>query len=126
MSRFLLVCLGGACGTGARYLLGEWMQARFGAEFPWGTLAINATGSFLLSVVMRLAVATEMDETLRLMLAVGVLGGFTTYSSFNYETLKLAHDGAWLAAAANVLATVMVCLAAGIGGLATARALVGR
>ena len=125
MARFLLVCLGGAAGTGLRYLFGGWVQTAFGPAFPWGTLAINAAGSFAISLVMHVGLRTEMNDTLRLALTVGVLGGFTTYSTFNYETLKLVQDGAWLLAGANVLATVVLCLAAGLVGAAAGRALVG-
>ena len=125
MARLLWICLGGACGTGARYLVSIGV-ARFEPGFPWATLAINALGSFLIGFVLVLAAARDMDETLKLALTVGVLGGFTTYSTFNYETIRLAHDGRWTAAVLNVAATLGVCLAAGLAGIAAARALVGK
>jgi fluoride exporter len=96
MKRFLLVCLGGAAGTGARYLVGGWVAQALGPAFPWGTLAINASGSFLISAIMHLGlVAGVVAPELRVFLTVGVMGGFTTYSSFNYETLSYLERGAW-------------------------------
>jgi len=122
MSKLVLVCLGGAIGSGARYLVGTWIAAKWGTGFPWGTLAINVTGSFLISVVMFLGLEVGMiGPELRLLLAVGVLGGFTTYSSFNYETLSLAQRGHWGLAATYVGATVLLAWTAGVVGIAAAR-----
>jgi CrcB protein len=127
MSKLVLVCLGGAIGSGARYLVGTWIAAKWGTGFPWGTLAINVTGSFLISVVMFLGLEVGMiGPELRLLLAVGVLGGFTTYSTFNYETTNYLREGAWLFAAVNATATVAGCLIAGFAGLAVERFIVGR
>jgi len=124
MARFFLICLGGAVGTGARYLFSSAMTRAFG-NFPFGTMGVNVIGSFLASVVMVLALEkTAVPPDLRLILVTGVLGGFTTYSSFNYETLHLAQSGAVGLAAVNVLATLVVCWLAGIGGIALARAFV--
>ena len=84
MSRFLLICLGGAFGTGARYLLAVWCATKFGASFPLGTLVVNLMGSFLLGFLMEIGTTTEiLSPALRLTLAIGVMGGFTTYSTFN-------------------------------------------
>ena len=126
MSRFLWICLGGAAGTGARYLLSAWVLAALGSGFPWGTLAVNVAGSFLLSGIMHVALTTNLiAPTVRLAVASGVLGGFTTYSSFNYETLACLRDGAWRLGLANIAATLFLCLAAGVAGLAAARWIVG-
>jgi CrcB protein len=126
VGRFLLVCLGGALGSGARYLVATWALAAFGPDFPRGTLAVNVLGSFLLAVVMTLAVTTEsVSPELRLLLGAGVMGGFTTYSSFNWETIALAQQGSWALAAANVALTLVACLAAGLAGLALVHWLVG-
>lgn len=126
MGRFLWICVGGAFGTGARYLLSGWALIALGSAFPWGTLAVNVLGSFLISAIMHLALTTDwIAPTVRIALSTGVLGGFTTYSSFNYETLGYLRDGAWGLALANVFATLLLCLAAGIAGLALARGLVG-
>jgi len=126
MNRLLIVCAGGAFGSGARYLVGSWVAAAMGPAFPYGTLLINALGSFLISIVMYLGLAVgAIGPDLRLFLAVGIMGGFTTYSSFNYETLALLQRGAWPLALAYVAATVLGCLAAGVLGLAVARAMAG-
>ena len=88
--RFLLICLGGAFGTGARYgvqiLAVRWM----GSSFPYGTLAVNVLGSILIGLVNEVAFTTSLiPPTVRVMLTIGVMGGFTTYSSFAFETLEL-------------------------------------
>jgi CrcB protein len=120
--RFLLVCLGGAAGTGARYLVGGWAAATFGPAFPYGTLGINALGSFLISVIMHLGlVAGAISPDLRLVLATGVMGGFTTYSSFNYEMLSYFERSAFLLGLAYLAATVGGCLLSGYLGLVLAR-----
>ncbi|WP_243029249.1 fluoride efflux transporter CrcB [Thermus albus] len=98
MERYLLVALGGALGSLLRYGLGAWVQALTGPSFPYSTLLINALGSFLIGVVIRLSLEGALSGEARLFLAVGVLGGFTTFSTFSYETLALLQDGeAWRA-----------------------------
>ena len=84
----LLVATGGAIGAAARYLAGLWLVARLGAGFPWGTFFVNVTGSFLVLVQ-----AGTFPVGARLFLAVGVLGGYITFSSFSYETLQLVAGG---------------------------------
>ncbi len=125
MDRWFWIGLGGAAGTLARYGLSTWCQQRFGAGFPYGTLAVNVIGSFLLGVIMQVAATTELlSPTLRLGLGAGVMGGFTTYSSFNHETLKLFEDRAWMTGVVNVVVTVVGCLLAGVLGMAFARRLI--
>jgi len=124
--RFLLVCLGGAVGTGARYLVGGLVERATGSTFPWGTLGVNLLGSFLLGLVMHVALTTDMlSPTLRFTLTTGVLGGFTTYSTFNYETVESLKAGAWGHAGLYVALTVVTCVVAGFLGLAAGRALAG-
>jgi fluoride exporter len=126
LARWLGICLGGAVGTGARYLLSGWLLRWLGPGFPYGTLAVNALGSFLMGALMHIALSTEsISPTLRLTLTTGVLGGFTTYSTFNYETLQLLQEGAWLLGLANLGITIGACLGAGVLGLLVARLLVG-
>ncbi|HEX7253329.1 MAG TPA: fluoride efflux transporter CrcB [Thermoanaerobaculia bacterium] len=126
MSRFFWICLGGAVGTGARYILAGWAIALLGTAFPFGTLLINVLGSFGISLVMHLALSAKLiAPTLRLTLTTGLLGGFTTYSTFNYETLAYLREGNWAVAITSVAATVLLCLAAGLAGVAVGRALVG-
>jgi len=82
-------------------------------------------GSFLISLIMHVGIQTSLiSPTARIFLTTGVMGGLTTYSTFNYETLQLAGEGEWQLAVANIAATVMVCLVAGILGLAAGRAVV--
>jgi fluoride exporter len=124
VTRFLLVCLGGAAGTGARYLVGVGAGRWLGSGFPWGTLIVNLAGSFLIGAVMELGVRFgAIPPELRIVLTTGVMGGFTTYSSFNYELLGHFQRGAWAQGSLYFAATVAGCLLAGILGLAAARLL---
>jgi fluoride exporter len=125
VTRFALICLGGAFGTGARYLLGGAVTRWAGPEFPYGTLLINVLGSFLIGVVQQVGLSTLLiPETLRLVLAVGVMGGFTTYSSFSYETIRLLEAGSWMAATLYVVLTTALCLACCVAGLSLGRIMI--
>lgn len=127
MYRFLLICLGGALGTGARYLIALEAPRLLGTAFPYGTLTVNVVGSFLLGAVMHVGLTTNLiSPELRLMLTTGVMGGFTTYSTFNYETMEYLRQGDLPLAAVHVAATLFLCLLAGALGLALAGWLVGR
>jgi fluoride exporter len=126
MERFLLICLGGAVGTGARYLVSGAVLRWLGSGFPYGTLAVNLLGSFLLGLLMQLGLSTEsLSPTVRIMLTTGVMGGFTTYSTFSYETVKLLQENAYALAFANVGLTVATCLAACFLGIVAAKTIVG-
>lgn len=109
------VAIGAAVGGVARYGLSGLIARSFGETFPWGTLVVNVAGSFLIGLV---AVVTGPDgrllvgTTARQFMMVGVLGGFTTFSSFSLQTLTLIQDGEWLYAAGNVFSSVLFCLAA--------------
>ena len=127
MVRLLLICLGGAVGTAARYGLSTWCREALGAGFPYGTLTVNVIGSFLLGMIMYLGLNTALiSADTRLVLGTGVMGGFTTYSSFNYETVQLVGDRAYALGALYVLATLSGCFVAGSLGIATARWAVSR
>ena len=89
----LLVAAGGAIGAAARYLAGLWIVARLGAGFPWGTFFVNVTGSFVIGIVLVLVEGGTLPAGARLFFAVGILGGYTTFSSFSYETLQLLAGG---------------------------------
>jgi CrcB protein len=124
MARFLLVCAAGAFGTGARYLFGGWAQRVLGTGFPYGTLIINAVGSFFIVIIMHLGINRGViSPDLRVVLTTGMMGGFTTYSTFNYETIRLLQDGAIGLGALNIAATVVVCLLAGGLGVLVCRAI---
>jgi CrcB protein len=126
VTRTLIIGLGGGIGTIARYLLGGWMQRLFGSAFPYGTIAINAVGSFLIMVVMHAGVSKgEISADARLFLTTGILGGFTTYSTFNHETIRFFMDRSPILASVNLSATVVSCLVAGALGVVTARWLFG-
>jgi CrcB protein len=109
------VALGGALGSVARYGCTGLAARVLGPSFPWGTLIVNAAGSLIIGFL-----ATLMAPDGRLLatpdarawLLIGVLGGFTTFSSFSLDTLYLARDGEWLWASTNVVASVVLCLAA--------------
>ena len=122
MSKFFFICLGGAIGTGARYLISGWALQLFGTSFPYGTLTVNLLGAFLIGLIMHLGLNTELlSPSLRIVLTTGVLGGFTTYSSFNYETVQYLQEGGWQRGVTNISVMLVGCLAAGLIGLALAR-----
>jgi fluoride exporter len=124
--RFLLICLGGAVGTAARYGVGGLVDRWWGPEFPYGTFIVNVTGSFLIGLIQQVGLSTlAIPETARLVLTIGVMGGFTTYSSFSYETIRLIEEGSWLQAGVNVVLTTGVCLGVCTLGLVLGRVLVG-
>jgi len=117
--RFLLVCSGGALGSGARYLVSAGMVRAFGDSFPLGTLAVNLLGSFLLGILMAASLeADAVSQDVRLFLGAGIMGGFTTYSSFNYELLSLAGGGQVGLALLYGALTLVGCLLAGAAGMA--------
>jgi CrcB protein len=125
MERLAWVCLGSALGGGARYVLALAALRWLGPSFPYGTLAVNLVGSYAVGLLMHVALETSLvPPVVRIFLATGVLGGLTTYSTFNYETLTLVAEGEWQLAALNLLATVLGCLLAGVLGIVSGRALV--
>jgi CrcB protein len=114
MSTYLLIALGGALGSVARFASTEWVQSHWPSGFPWGTLLVNVLGSLIIGA---LAGLTETDRhqlplLTRQFLMIGVLGGYTTFSSFSLQTLMLLRSGAALTAGLNVLASVVLCLLA--------------
>ena len=122
---FLLVCVAGGIGTGARHLISIWSQ-RYGAALPFGTVIVNLVGCFAIAGLMHAAQTLGWSPTTRATVTVGLLGGFTTYSSFNYETMRLFEEGAVGTATANVALTLLGGFAAGWLGLLAARELLGR
>lgn len=118
MTRLLWISLGGALGTAARYLVGTGAAKLFGAGYPVGTMVVNLLGSFLLGFLLAVAPrSASLSPTLRLALSVGFLGGFTTYSSFNQETLQMFHNGTGGQALIYLSATLLGCLIAGWLGM---------
>jgi CrcB protein len=114
---------GSALGGMGRYLLGGLIQRQAGPGFPVGTLVINLTGSFLIGVVMRIGLESDwISPEMRIALTTGVLGGYTTFSSFSYETAALIRDGEYLRAGSYVALSAVLGVAAAIGGHAAAGA----
>jgi CrcB protein len=126
MEQFLWICLGGAAGTGARYLVAVWAAQRFGTTFPYGTLIVNLTGCFAIAAVMHAAATVAWPPALRAAITIGFIGGLTTYSSFNYETTRLLEEGAFGTAVLNAGVTILGAFAAGWLGMLCARQLLGR
>ncbi|MEU9189809.1 fluoride efflux transporter CrcB [Streptomyces sp. NPDC048484] len=123
MSDFLLVAIGGAVGAPLRYLTDRAVQARHDTVFPWGTFTVNVVGSLILGVLTGAALSGTAGHTVRLLLGTGLCGALTTYSTFSYETLRLAESGAKFFAAANVAASIVAGLGAVFVGSALAEAL---
>jgi len=114
-----LVALGGAIGSMLRWGLGGAVQRWTGSAFPWGTFTVNAAGSLAIGLVAALALERALvSPATRLFAIAGVLGGFTTFSAFSYETLALLRDAQWLAAAGYALGSVAVGIAAAAAGYA--------
>lgn len=107
-----LIFLGAGLGGTARYLLSNALYALLGRQFPWGTLVVNASGSFIMGVLFILLLNRYAlyAPQLRLFLLVGVLGGYTTFSSFSIETWNLIESGAWAAGIMNILLNMILCL----------------
>ena len=117
------VALGGALGSVLRYAVGTWFFQRVGPGFPWGTLTINVTGSFVIGVVLTLVQSRAgLSPAVRLFLATGVLGGYTTFSAFAYETLQLARDANAAQSVAYALGSVVAGVAAALLGVVLTRA----
>ena len=109
MNRFLFVAIGAALGANARYLVGLWAANRFGAGFPYGTLLVNITGSFLLGFIVTLATERlSISPEARLLLAVGFLGSYTTFSSYAVESLGLLRDGGFWPGLLNIVTNNLI------------------
>lgn len=123
MLHALAVAAGGAVGALSRYWLSELTYRALGTGFPYGTLAVNLLGSLLMGGLFVLVQRGLLGDDLRMLLAVGLLGAFTTFSTFSLDTLVLVEHGAWTRAVVNVVASVALCLAACALGMLLARRL---
>jgi len=119
MLQVLFVALGGAIGSAARYLVGGWFAARFGAAFPYGTFVVNVTGSFIVGLFLAYAQErVSLSPYWRLFIAVGFVGGYTTFSTFEYESIRLLQDGEMLLATVYLIGSVVAGGVAAIAGIA--------
>jgi fluoride exporter len=115
---FLVVTAGGIVGAPSRYLLDQFVTGRISSGLPWGTLAINLSGSLLLGFLTGLTLAGHFPPTAKALLGTGFCGAYTTFSTFTFETVRLMENGRFLSAAGNVLVSVAVGLGAAAAGLA--------
>ena len=121
MDRYLVVLAGAGLGGLLRYAAGTWIMAKYGGRFPLGTFVINVTGSFLIGVLMTLLTERfQPHPNWRLFLVVGVLGGYTTFSSFEYDAFQAVRDGARWMALAYVTGSVLLGYAGVWLGIAVA------
>jgi CrcB protein len=122
MMNILLVFIGGGLGAAARYLLQGAVYRFTGSAFPYGTIVVNVLGCFLIGLLM-----SSLEERflaappLRIFLTIGILGGFTTFSSFSYETMVLLREGDLMAGGLNIIASMVLCLGATWLGLGLGR-----
>jgi fluoride exporter len=119
--RILVLSLGGALGVNARYWLGLWMSRWTSPQFPWATFTINVSGSFAIGFLTMLLARWQPHSTLRLMVLVGFLGGYTTFSTFSFEALTLWERGEGVRAVVYTLGSVVAGLAAVALGAMLAR-----
>jgi fluoride exporter len=121
---YLWISLGAILGAGLRYFVSRVFARALSASFPYGTLAINVTGSFLLGLFLTWTTERVFaDPRWRLFMAVGFCGSYTTFSSYAYETIMYFEQGHWSLLATNILTNNVLCLAAVIAGAALARVL---
>lgn len=107
--RYVLIAVGGACGAVARYAVGSYVGNRMGTRFPYGTMLINLSGSFVIGLVMTLVVErVTINRNLVYLLPIGFIGAYTTFSTFEFETLRLVQDGQSVAAFSNVILSVII------------------
>jgi CrcB protein len=119
----LWVAVGSALGGAGRYAVSGFVAHLVGETFPWGTLTVNVAGSFLITLVAAMTGPDGrmfMSSDIRQFIMLGVLGGFTTFSSFSLQTLALVQDGEWLRVSGNVIGSVVLCLAGAWAGHALA------
>jgi CrcB protein len=118
----LFVAAGGAIGSALRYSAMVWISQRLSQGFPWHTFIVNVAGSFLLGLLLSLSVEHGGWDRFTIFLGIGVLGGFTTFSTFSFESLRLLEEGMLGAGVANMALSVLLGVAAAAAGIAIGRA----
>jgi CrcB protein len=115
--QLLYIGIFGACGCLSRYFVSGWSYTLFGRNLPYGTLVVNVVGSFLLGLVMEASLhSTLLSPAVRVGITTGFMGGFTTFSTFSYETFRLLEEGSYLQAGVNILLNLLACIVfAGLG-----------
>ena len=107
--RYLMVGIGGAVGSVLRFWIGSYVGGRLGSRFPYGTFVVNITGSFLIGMILTiLAEKTQWSDNWRYLIPIGLIGGYTTFSAFEYETFRVFQDGELLIAGLNVVGSVVI------------------
>jgi fluoride exporter len=122
----LVIFVGAGLGGLSRYAIGSWIQAATGPGFPWGTLVINVSGSLALTFIYGYLDFTMAAPAWRAFFGIGFLGGYTTFSTFSYEAIRLVQDGQWTRAGTYVAASALLSLAAAILGFRLASAILRR
>ena len=126
MLKYLMIGIGGCLGSILRFWLGSYIGSKMGTRFPYGTFVINITGSFLVGLVFAfLTVKTQWSPNWRYLIPIGFIGGYTTFSGFEYETLRTMQDGQIGLGLLYVAASVVVGFVAVWGGMVAGRAMVG-
>jgi CrcB protein len=117
--RSAIVFIGGGIGSVLRYAISGWVYTIMGADFPYGTFAVNIIGSFVIGLFLTIAEDRFLvNSDMRAFVAIGIIGGFTTFSTFTYETMELFKSGSYLAAATNIVGSIVVALfAAWLGNI---------
>ena len=129
MKLYAAVMIGGAIGSAFRFGMSEWIAETAQSTFPWGTLAVNVIGSLVIGIFAGLTGPhgpLVVSPVFSVFVTIGILGGFTTFSSFSLQTVLLFQEGQWLSAVGNVISSVVICLLAAGLGIALANALPGR
>ncbi len=123
MLKYLVVGMGGFVGANARFIVAQWAARKWGTAFPYGTFIINITGSFILGLFATLLLRFAWNDYWRLLIAIGFVGAYTTFSTFEYETLQLVAQGTWSRALMNAFGSLVCGFAAAYVGVVIARLL---
>ena len=122
--KYLMVGIGGFIGANARFIIGTWAAQKWGASFPYGTFIINVTGCFILGLFATLTMRFPWHDNWRLLIAIGFVGAYTTFSTFEYESLQLVSEGSLMRAGLNIFGSVILGFLAAFLGVVAARLLI--